>query len=84
MMENKENMVLRTLYIPRELDRELKAYAFTKGVSKAEVMRVFIVAGVEKLRASGQLPLAEQLDAGAAGGAAPADDRLVLEKADAA
>ena len=29
-----ENMVLRTLYIPLETDRQLKALAFTREVSK--------------------------------------------------
>ncbi len=58
-----ENMVLRTLYIPLETDRQLKALAFTREVSKGELMRELIKQGLATIAASGERSLAEQLSA---------------------
>ena len=58
-----ENMVLRTLYIPLETDRQLKALAFTREVSKGELMRELIRQGLATIAASGERSLAEQLSA---------------------
>ncbi len=58
-----ENMVLRTLYIPLETDRQLKALAFTREVSKGELMRELIKQGLATIAASGERSLEEQLSA---------------------
>lgn len=58
-----ENMVLRTLYIPLDTDRQLKALAFTREVSKGELMRELIKQGLATIAASGERSLAEQLSA---------------------
>lgn len=42
MTENsneQENMVLRTVYFPAELDEELKQLAFSKSTSKGDLIR---------------------------------------------
>ena len=48
------NMVLRTLYLPVELDRRLKVLAFTRGVSKGELTRELIERGLAKIASSGE------------------------------
>lgn len=37
-----ENMVLRTIYLPKEIDRRLKALAFAQDISKGELIRKLI------------------------------------------
>jgi hypothetical protein len=82
------NMVLRTLYLPLEVDRELRSIAFTRDVSKAELMRGFIQQGLEVIRSSGEKSLAERVNSLAltAGEAAPApaDERAVRGSTSAA
>ena len=63
MTDVAENMVLRTLYLPSEIDRQLKALAFTRDVSKGEVMRELIKQGLASISASGEQTLVEQLSA---------------------
>lgn len=63
MADTSENMVLRTLYLPIETDRQLKALAFTRDVSKGELMRELIKQGLAAITASGERSLAEQLSA---------------------
>jgi hypothetical protein len=63
MADNTENMVLRTLYLPLETDRHLKALAFTRDVSKGELMRDLITQGLATIAASGERSLAQQLSA---------------------
>jgi len=46
-MVNQANMVLRTVYLPRELDNELRDYAFFRGVSKGEIVRMLVQAGLK-------------------------------------
>ncbi len=45
---NNENMVLRTVYLPPELDERLREIAFHNRISKNEVMRCAIDAFVEE------------------------------------
>ena len=63
MTDVAENMVLRTLYLPSKIDRQLKALAFTRDVSKGELMRELIKQGLASISASGEQTLVEQLSA---------------------
>ena len=67
-----DNMVLRTLYIPLDTDRQLKALAFTREMSKGELMRELIKQGLATIAASGERSLADQLSARLAAATAPA------------
>lgn len=82
MTDISENMVLRTLYLPLETDRQLKAIAFTRDVSKGELMRDLIKQGLAAISASGERSLAEQLSARLAQAqpAAPAKKAAVFAK----
>lgn len=60
-MADVENMVLRTIYLPLEVDRELKSIAFSRDVSKAELMRGFILQGLARFRESGEATLAQRV-----------------------
>jgi hypothetical protein len=62
MTETKENMVLRTVYLPIKLDRELRQLAFSRDVSKADLIRDFIHDGLEKVETSGEKTLAARLE----------------------
>ena len=55
-------MVLRTLYLPLDTDLQLKALAFTRDVSKGELMRELIVKGLKTIAAS-ELGFVEHLTA---------------------
>lgn len=57
-----DNMVLRTVYLPPELDHKIGALAFTESVSKGDVIREMLERG---LQASGKKTLAETLAEGA-------------------
>jgi hypothetical protein len=48
-----ENMVLRTVYLPRELDQQLKTVAFRDERSKNDIIRELIQAGLQSRRAAG-------------------------------
>lgn len=63
MTDTLENMVLRTLYLPLETDRQLKALAFTRDISKGELIRELIKQGLVTIAASGERSLAEQVSA---------------------
>ena len=56
---NAEKMVLRTLYLPLDTDLQLKALAFTRDVSKGEL----IMNGLTTIASSGERGLVEQLAA---------------------
>lgn len=45
MADESENMVLRTVYLPRELDQKLKAAAIRSERSKGDIIRDLIQAG---------------------------------------
>jgi hypothetical protein len=47
------NLVLRTVYLPSELDQELKVVAFREDRSKNEIVRELILEGMAALRAKG-------------------------------
>lgn len=47
------NLVLRTVYLPSELDQELKVVAFREDQSKNEIVRELILEGMASLRAKG-------------------------------
>lgn len=50
MSTETDNMVLRTLYLPRNLDQALKSAAIRGGRSKGDVIRELIVAGLTEKR----------------------------------
>lgn len=47
MADNNENMVLRTVYLPVDVDRHLKNLAFAKGITKNELIRVILRTGLK-------------------------------------
>jgi hypothetical protein len=61
MSETKSNMVLRTVYLPLALDRELRELAFSRDVSKADLIRDFIQQGLGTVQASGERTLANKI-----------------------
>jgi hypothetical protein len=52
MDDDQGNMVMRSVYLPLGMDQELRSLAFTLGRSKGDLIREFVDAGLEKLRAS--------------------------------
>ncbi|HEY1932476.1 MAG TPA: ribbon-helix-helix protein, CopG family [Acetobacteraceae bacterium] len=61
MSDDTENMVLRTLYLPRDLDQALKVAANRSARSKGDVIRELILAGLKKKRAEPGSYFAEPL-----------------------
>lgn len=59
MAEESDNMVLRTLYLPRELDEQLKSAAIRGARSKGDVIRELIHAGLVVKRKERKSYLAE-------------------------
>lgn len=55
-------MVLRTLYLPSDTDRQLRSIAFTRSVSKGELMRELITQGLVKITESGERSLADRIE----------------------
>ncbi|MDX8502123.1 hypothetical protein RFM99_27380 [Mesorhizobium sp. VK4C] len=51
MSDSTDNMVLRTLYLPRDLDQALKSAALRGARSKGDVIRELIYAGLKVMRA---------------------------------
>ncbi|KQQ13199.1 MULTISPECIES: hypothetical protein [Methylobacteriaceae] len=49
------NLVLRTVYLPSELDQELKVVAFREDQSKNEIVRELILEGIASLQAKGDV-----------------------------
>ena len=49
MAESSENMVLRTIYLPKDLDQTLKSAAIRGERSKGDVIRELIQAGLQTL-----------------------------------
>ncbi|MCJ2014196.1 hypothetical protein [Methylobacterium sp. J-076] len=47
------NLVLRSVYLPDDLDQELKVVAFHEDRSKNDIMREVLQAGLRTLRAEG-------------------------------
>ncbi|WP_192252312.1 ribbon-helix-helix domain-containing protein [Mesorhizobium caraganae] len=50
MVDNTENMVLRTIYLPKDLDQTLKAAAVRGARSKGELIRDLILTGLNEKR----------------------------------
>lgn len=51
MADNTDNMVLRTIYLPKDLDQTLKSAAIRGARSKGELIRDLILTGLnEKLK----------------------------------
>lgn len=73
-----ENMVLRSVYLPADLDHRIGAVAFTESVSKGDVIREMVVAG---LIASGKETLAERLAKGASARKAAAKKKAGVKRA---
>lgn len=67
-----ENLVLRTFYVPLEMDRTLKALAFTRGISKGELIRELIGKGLAAIADAGERSVAERLAARRAAAGSPA------------
>jgi hypothetical protein len=61
MADPKDNMVLRTVYLPLGLDRELRQLAFSRDVSKADLIRDFIRQGLGVVQQTGEKTLAEKV-----------------------
>jgi hypothetical protein len=57
-----DNMVLRTIYMPLDVDRRLREIAFSQNISKGELMRKFILEGIQGVDRSGQATLAEKVE----------------------
>ncbi len=57
-----ENMVLRTVYLPIEMDRVIRQFAFTEGKSKGELIREFIADALAQREARGEKSIAQELD----------------------
>ena len=54
-----ENMVLRTVYLPKALDKRLRAIAFDQELSKGELMRVLIAEAMQQRAGQGDVAFAE-------------------------
>ena len=63
MAENVDNMVLRTVYIPVDVDRHLKDLAYAKDITKNALIRQILIEGLKDLK--GQT-FGERLEAAAA------------------
>jgi hypothetical protein len=63
-----ENMVLRTVYLPYELDSKLREVAFSNGVSKGVLIREFVQNGLTAREQAGERTLAEKVSARAKAG----------------
>lgn len=50
MADVADNMVLRTIYLPKELDQQLKTVAIRGERSKGDLIRELIVAGLDSKR----------------------------------
>lgn len=61
MSDSKDNMVLRTVYLPIGLDRQLRQLAFSRDVSKADLIRDFIRLGLGGIQQSGEKTLADKV-----------------------
>ncbi|WP_374550957.1 ribbon-helix-helix domain-containing protein [Sphingobium yanoikuyae] len=61
MSDSKDNMVLRTVYLPINLDRELRQLAFSRDVSKADLIRDFIRQGLGGVQQTGEKTLADKI-----------------------
>ncbi len=61
MSDPKDNMVLRTVYLPINLDRELRQLAFSRDVSKADLIRDFIRQGLGGVQQTGEKTLADKV-----------------------
>jgi hypothetical protein len=69
MTDSEKNMVLRTVYLPQDLDQSLKNLAFTMSISKGELMRLIVEKGLKVLheigvRSLSDLKAGERLNAG--------------------
>lgn len=62
--DDNDNMVLRSIYLPQNMDRHLRAIAFTFDVSKGEMMRHLLGLGLSAFAAGGGRSLAETLGGG--------------------
>jgi len=71
-----ENMVLRTVYLPKSLDLQLRDLAFKYELSKGEFIRLLIAESLDRRTADGDLPLGEA--------STPAAPARLLEVADIA
>lgn len=79
-----DGMVLRTVYIPLEMDGTLRGVSFSTGESKGDLMRRFIEEGLRRLKESGFRTIAERLDERAAEIAKGNDPSWIAKGEDAA
>ncbi|OWW01915.1 hypothetical protein ATY81_23510 [Rhizobium sp. R72] len=61
MPDPKDSMVLRTVYLPLALDRELRRLAFSRDVSTADLIRDFILKGLGDVQQTGEKTLADKV-----------------------
>lgn len=78
MYDVADNMVLRSVYLPPDLDRDLKSLAFTRGVSKADLIRELVTSG---MREQGGTALAKRISAIAKARKAAALDKAARTRA---
>lgn len=63
MDDENEALVLRSVYLPLNLDRRVREIAFSRGWSNSELIRAFVREGLERFAASGEKTLAERVAA---------------------
>lgn len=61
-MSDTDNMVLRTIYLPRALDTRLRDFAFRLQMSKAEFMRCLIQEALDARSDRGERSFSEEAD----------------------
>lgn len=66
-----ENMVLRTVYLPKALDKQLRTIAFEAELSKGELMRVLIAEAMQRRASKGEAAFAKAAGASTSAKAAP-------------
>lgn len=74
MAESDEKMVLRTVYLPREIDDQLRLIAFRSGTTKGDLVRNFVKSG---LAGHDQLALPKKANSKNAKVAAAAKQKLL-------
>lgn len=57
-----QNMILRSIYLPPKVDQTLRAIAFTRQISKGDLMRSLIDEGLKRIEMSGEKTIAQLMD----------------------
>lgn len=62
MPDPERSMVLRTVYLPLALDRELRRLAFSRDVSTADLIGDFILRGLGDVQQTGEKTSADKVE----------------------